>query len=186
MDSEFSVDGVKMWWKQEGGSMEKYLKPFRNDEDASMLSLFAEKNEYEVEIYIKFEDNEEERMHDFDEDFGEGVDEGMDEVDNGRDDVDGAAHIQQTFISFLTPEMEKEYVIEENYMTGELDSGADEDNCDDTLVLIRFNEEEPMTKEFTFKVGMKFSSLKKFKKDILEYKVFNGREVIFSKSDASM
>lgn len=53
MGSEFNVDSVKIWWKNEGGSLEKYLKPFINDEDASLLSLFAEKNQCEVEIYIE-------------------------------------------------------------------------------------------------------------------------------------
>ncbi|KAI5396920.1 hypothetical protein KIW84_062946 [Lathyrus oleraceus] len=48
-------------------------------------------------------------------------------------------------------------------MTDELDSGEDEDSYEENLVLIRFNEEEPMTKDFTFKVGMEFSSLKAFK-----------------------
>ncbi|CAI8610067.1 unnamed protein product [Vicia faba] len=189
---------MKIWWKQEDGSFEKDLKPFRNDEDASMLSLFTEKNEWEVEIYIEakpstgdltymdrlreknkgqksleddendgqcsessdetindiqFEDNEEERMHDFDEDFGEEVDEGLDEGDNGRDDVDGATHRQQTFSSFATSGMEKEHVIEENYMINELDNGADEDNCDDKPILIRFNEEEPMIKEFNSRLN---------------------------------
>lgn len=67
-------------------------------------------------------------------------------------------------------------------MTDELDSGADEDSCNSIPVLIKFNEEEPMTKDFTFKVGMKFSSLKQFKKVILEYNVLNGREARFAKN----
>ncbi|KAI5404064.1 hypothetical protein KIW84_051270 [Lathyrus oleraceus] len=71
-------------------------------------------------------------------------------------------------------------------MTDELDSGAEEDSCDDMPVLIRFNEEEPMTKDFIFKVGMEFSSLKQFKKVILEYNIFNGMRVRFSKSDSMM
>ena len=43
---------MKIWWKHEGGSLEKDLKPFTNDEDVSLLSLFAKKNECEVETYI--------------------------------------------------------------------------------------------------------------------------------------
>lgn len=31
----------------------KDLKPFRNDDDASLLSLFVDKNHCEVEIYIE-------------------------------------------------------------------------------------------------------------------------------------
>lgn len=41
-----------------------------------------------------------------------------------------------------------------------------------------------MTKEITFKIRMDFSSLKKFKKVVLEYNVLNGREFIFAKNDA--
>ncbi|KAI5435427.1 hypothetical protein KIW84_022019 [Lathyrus oleraceus] len=73
--------------------------------------------------------------------------------------------------------MEKEHVIEENYMTDELDIGADEDSCKDMSVLIMFNEEEPMTKDFIFKDEMEFSSLKQFKKVILLYNILNGWEV---------
>lgn len=53
VDSTFNVDGVKVWWKHEGGSFKKDLKPFRNDEDATLLSLIAEKNQCEVEICIE-------------------------------------------------------------------------------------------------------------------------------------
>lgn len=121
MDSLFNVDCVKIWWKQEVGSLEKYLKPFRNYEDASLLYLFVE--------------------------------------------------------------MEKEHVIEENCMTDELDSGANEDSCDDKLILIRFNEEEPVTKDFTLRLKSRFSALKQFKKDILQYCVLNGVHVRFAKND---
>ncbi|KAI5418541.1 hypothetical protein KIW84_042971 [Lathyrus oleraceus] len=81
-----------MWWKHVGGSLEKDLKPFRNDEDASFLSLFAEKNECEAKTYTEakpFTNIGEEGMHDFDEEFDEGF-EVLDEGDvDGRDDVDG-------------------------------------------------------------------------------------------------
>ncbi|CAK8569943.1 unnamed protein product [Lathyrus sativus] len=73
--------------------------------------------------------------------------------------------------------MEKEHVINEEYMTDKLDSGADEDSYKDKLVLIRFNEEESMKKYFTFKVEMEFSSLKHFKKAILEYNFLNGKGI---------
>ncbi|CAL5193996.1 unnamed protein product [Lathyrus oleraceus] len=80
--------------------------------------------------------------------------------------------------------MEKECVIEEDYMIDELDSVANEDSCEGMPLAIRFNEEEEeMTKDFTIKVGIKFSSLKQFKKAILEYTILNGREIIFSKND---
>lgn len=53
MDSAFTVDEVKMWWKHEEGCLEKDLKPFINDEDASLLALFAENNNCQVEIYTE-------------------------------------------------------------------------------------------------------------------------------------
>lgn len=52
-------------------------------------------------------------------------------------------------------------------MTNELDIGASENSCKDMVVVIRLNEEKSMTKNFTFKVGIGFSSLKQFKKAIL-------------------
>ncbi|CAI8593577.1 unnamed protein product [Vicia faba] len=61
---------------------------------------------------IDFEDNEKERMHDFNEDFVEGVDEGLHEADNGRDNVDDDVPNEPPIINFSTIEMEKEHVIE--------------------------------------------------------------------------
>ncbi|CAK8577505.1 unnamed protein product [Lathyrus sativus] len=69
----------------------------------------------------------------------------------------------------------KEHVIEDDYMTDELDSGTDDDSCDDRPSVIRFNEEDSISKDFTFKVGMEFSSLKQFQNAILEYNILNGR-----------
>lgn len=70
-------------------------------------------------------------------------------------------------------------------MTNELSSGVDEYSYDYRHAIIRYNEEEALSKDFTFKVGMEFSSLENFKKDILEHNVLNGREVTFSKNDAT-
>lgn len=53
MNSTFNVDDVKIWWKHEDGCLKKDLKPFKNDEDASLLALFTEKNNCEVEIYTE-------------------------------------------------------------------------------------------------------------------------------------
>ena len=46
-----------------------------------------------------------------------------------------------------------EHVIEDDYMTDELDSETYEDSCGDKPILIRFNEQETLGKDFTFKVG---------------------------------
>ncbi|CAK8530714.1 unnamed protein product [Lathyrus sativus] len=79
--------------------------------------------------------------------------------------------------------MDMEHVIEDDYMIDELDSGADEDSYDDRPAMIMFNKEETLRNNFTFKAGMKFSSLNKFKKVILEHNVLNGNEACFAKND---
>ncbi|KAI5447994.1 hypothetical protein KIW84_015434 [Lathyrus oleraceus] len=91
---------------------------------------------------------------------------------------------EDVLLLYLFVEMEKEHVIEENCMTDELDSGENEDSCDDKLVLIKFNEEEPMTKDFTLRLKWRFSALKQFKKVILQYCVLNGVHVRFAKNDS--
>lgn len=133
---------------------------------------------------IHFQDSEEERMHDFDEHFDNEFSFRLDESDKRRKDADGVTTNEPPNLSFAIEEMEKEHAIEEDYMTDVLDSGTYEDSCKDKHVVIRYNEEEEMTKDFTFKFGMKFSSLKQFKKAILEYNVLNGMKVRFSKNDA--
>ncbi|CAI8619407.1 unnamed protein product [Vicia faba] len=129
---------------------------------------------------IHFEDNEEERMHDFDEDMGEGA--GTSGMDNG----DGTCQMdngQGIHKGLTTTEMQREHVIEDDYITYELDSGTDDDSDDGRPLVIRFNEHENLRKEFKFKVGMEFSSLKQFKKVVLEHNVLNGRDVRFSRID---
>ncbi|CAK8544632.1 unnamed protein product [Lathyrus sativus] len=82
--------------------------------------------------------------------------------------------------------MGKEHLIEDSYMTDELDSEGDEDSCDERPCMIRFNEEDSISKDFCFKVGMKFSSLKQFKDAILEHNILNGLDVRFEKNDANI
>ncbi|CAK8542710.1 unnamed protein product [Lathyrus sativus] len=53
MDSSFNIDDVKLWWKHEEDCLENNLKPFFNDEDETMLAMFVEKNNYDVEIYTE-------------------------------------------------------------------------------------------------------------------------------------
>lgn len=48
--------------------------------------------------------------------------------------------------------------------------------------MIMFNEHDEMTEDFNFKIGMKFSSLKKFKNDILEHNVLNLRCFVNARS----
>ncbi|KAI5393738.1 hypothetical protein KIW84_060739 [Lathyrus oleraceus] len=189
----------------------------KHGEDATMLTLCAEKSNCDVEIYIEpmlsmgektymerliekqkghesveknesaedsesiedsldgihFEDSEEERMHDFYEDIDEWLNIRVDN-DESVDDADTGQRKKKVF---TTVEMDKEHVIEDDYMTNELDSMTNEDSFDDKPAVIRFNKEEKLRKDFIFKVGMKFSSLKQFKKVVLEHNVLNGREV---------
>ncbi|XP_058724923.1 uncharacterized protein LOC131596316 [Vicia villosa] len=145
---------------------------------------------------VHFEDSEEERMKESDDGIeveDDGVDEGIHGGDDGQaeggDDGqaegtdDGQASEKPDNI-FITDEMGKEHVIDEEYLTDELDSGADDDSCDDRPTTIRFKEDDGLSKNFKFKVGMEFSSLKQFKKVVLEHNVLNGREVKFEKNDA--
>lgn len=90
----------------------------------------------------------------------EGLNIRMDNGESRREPVDGADTSQGKMEVFTTGEMDMEHVREDNYMTDELDSGTYEDNWDDRLAMIRFNEEEKLRKDFIFKVGMEFSYLK--------------------------
>lgn len=136
--SSFNIDDVKLWRKHEDGCLEKDLKPFINDKDATLLALYAEKSSFGVEIYIEqrlssgektymyrlidkqkghesvekhecvrdsesnedslddihFEDSEEERMHDFDEDIGEGLNIGVDNGESRKELVNGVGIVQ--------------------------------------------------------------------------------------------
>ncbi|CAK8578295.1 unnamed protein product [Lathyrus sativus] len=80
--------------------------------------------------------------------------------------------------------MDKEHVNKKECMTDELDSDAKDDNGDDRPNVVRFNEEDEITKEYKLKVGMEFSSLKHFKSAILEHNVLNERNVRFGKNYA--
>ncbi|CAI8598941.1 unnamed protein product [Vicia faba] len=59
---------------------------------------------------------------------------------------------------FIIQEMGKEHVIEEEYMSNEIDNGVDDDNYDEMPSVIRFNEEYALIKDFTFK-GLEWSFL---------------------------
>ncbi|KAJ1440952.1 Transposase, MuDR, plant [Sesbania bispinosa] len=84
----------------------------------------------------------------------------------------------------LIANVEHGHDMEDEYHNEELDSdycssGNEDDN---KLTYVRFKKED-MGKEFKFKLGIEFSSLKEFKDAILEHSVLNGREIIFEKND---
>ncbi|CAI8617880.1 unnamed protein product [Vicia faba] len=132
---------------------------------------------------IHFKDNKEERMHDFDKGIGEGLNNGVDNsaciggVHNGdgtgqMDNVDDTGQMdncQGIHKGMIATEMDMEYVIDDDCITSELDSGVYDDSDDGRPSVIRFNEDENLRKEFKFKVGMEFSSLKQFKNVVLEH-----------------
>lgn len=130
---------------------------------------------------VHFDDSEEERMKGFDEWLNEGVDAGV----NGEPIIEhvtnNEAPSEPNKKMFITEEMGKEHVIEDSYMTDELDNGGDDDNCDERPYVIRFNVEDSLSKDFSFKVGMEFSSLHHFKDVILEHNVLSDRDVSFEK-----
>ena len=72
--------------------------------------------------------------------------------------------------------------IDANYSTDELDSDVDIAYEDGGRKYPIFKGED-MCKEFKFKLGMEFSSLKQFKQALMEHSVLNGREVKFFKND---
>ena len=53
LEPEFDYTSVKMWWKHEGGLLEKDLKQFRDDGDAHELALYAIGYKCDVEIYCE-------------------------------------------------------------------------------------------------------------------------------------
>ncbi|XP_058752080.1 uncharacterized protein LOC131625205 [Vicia villosa] len=134
---------------------------------------------------VHFDDSEEERMNGFEDDFEELVGVGKTSEVRSPPVTNNVVPNETDNNIFITDEMGKAHVIEEEYMTDELDSGADDDSGDDRPCVIRFNAEESFTKDFVFKVGMELRSLKQFKDAILEHNVLNGREVKFVKNDAN-
>lgn len=123
---------------------------------------------------IHFDDGEEERMNGFD----EGVDE---DQPRGTSLINGDAKSEPLKESFITQDIGREHIIEEDYMTDELDSGEDDDICDERPSVTRFNEKYALSKDFIFKAIIKFSSLKQFKNAILDHNVLNGMDVRFEK-----
>lgn len=122
---------------------------------------FEQSSEFEGESIdesvkgVHLDDSQEERMKG----FNEGMDEGGDErVDEGLNEgVDGEPRDGENLSEppnniFITQEMDKEHVIEEKYMIDELDSGADDDNFDDMSNVIRFKEDDALSKPFISKL----------------------------------
>ncbi|CAI8612998.1 unnamed protein product [Vicia faba] len=143
------------------------------DEDDGKLSECSGDSSDEYVMGVHFDDSEEEGMKGFD----EGVDVGVDGEPRTKIVANSDASNELVKNMFIIEEMGKERVIEEDYMTDELDSGADDDSCVKSLCVIKFNKEDALSKDFTSKVGMEFSSLKQFKHDMLEHNVLNGRDV---------
>ena len=84
--------------------------------------------------------------------------------------------------TFTTQQSTADHEIDAHYSTDELDSDVDIAYGDGGRKYPIFRGED-MCKEFKFKLGMEFSSLKQFKQALMEHSVLNGREVKFVKND---
>jgi len=86
--------------------------------------------------------------------------------------------------SFVTNAEIGVHDISEEYDTDELESDVDSENgmVRDGPKFSKYRAED-MTKDFKFKLGMEFRSLKEFKQALMEHSVLNGKEVQFVKND---
>ncbi|XP_058781151.1 uncharacterized protein LOC131655272 [Vicia villosa] len=135
---------------------------------------------------VHFDDSEEERMKGFAEEMDDVVNgNSAEHINQENGEANPGAASQQVNKISITEEMGKQHVIEDEYMTDELDSGAEDDSSDERTCVIRFNEEDKLSKDYVFKVGMEFRSLRQFKDAILEHNVLNGRDVKFEKNDSN-
>ncbi|CAI8593138.1 unnamed protein product [Vicia faba] len=164
IDSKFDIGTMKIWWKHDGGDarfMDRVREKMKRNKCGKEVDTSRESSDESMKD-MHLEDNEKEKMNDFD----EGVDEGR---PRGTHVVDGDARSEPLNNVFITRGMDRKYITEEDYMIDELDSGEDDANCDDRPSVIRFNEEVALSKDFTFKAGLEFSSLKQFKNVILKH-----------------
>lgn len=53
IDLEFGVKVVKIWWKHDGGSLDKDVKSFGDNGDSSELTMFRFRNNCEVGIFTE-------------------------------------------------------------------------------------------------------------------------------------
>ena len=86
--------------------------------------------------------------------------------------------------SFVTNAEVGQHDISDEYDTNKLDSDVDSEEGvgRDGPKFSKYRDED-MTKDFKFKLGMEFSSLKDFKQALMKHSVLNGKEVQFVKND---
>ncbi|KAI5421319.1 hypothetical protein KIW84_044946 [Lathyrus oleraceus] len=190
-----------MWWKHDGGSLEKDLKPFRDDGYACELAMFAFENNCEVKIFI------EPKSVTGDTTFMEKVREKgkgnkyEEEVDKSRESKGKSTNEYVKGVHFDDGEKEMMKGFDEGMDEGVdemvdegLNEGVDGEPRDgenpneppnDIYITQEMGSNKMMPKHFNFKVGMEFYSLKWFKNAILEHNVLFGREVRFDKNDAN-
>ncbi|KAJ1389029.1 Transposase, MuDR, plant [Sesbania bispinosa] len=104
-------------------------------------------------------------------------------VDEDPLEHDGVPNDANTEI-FLPENVERIHDMEEEYISDELESGDDSDVDGGERPRYPKFREEDMCKEFRFKLGMEFCSLKQFKDFVLEHSVLNGRQIRYVKNDA--
>ncbi|XP_058776094.1 uncharacterized protein LOC131650398 [Vicia villosa] len=205
IDPGFDYKKVRMWWKHVDGSLENDLNSFRDDNDAFEMAASVHNEVGDIEIYVEhkpstrdatfmknvrkrkkgiMDEGGDEPKGDEGSSFAEGFEKDESNKQPNADDADVADSSEGMNPSLITPEMGKKHVIEDEYLTDEFDSGAEDDSDDDRPRVVRLNEEDGVSKDFKIKVGMEFSSLRQFKTCILEHNVLNGRDVRFEKNDA--
>ncbi|CAI8587356.1 unnamed protein product [Vicia faba] len=144
-DPGFEYNDIRIWWKYGDGSLEVGLKSFMDDGDAFELYDFVENCKCKVEIYTKpkpttgdatFMENARKRNKGI-----QGEDHVVPCTDEGSSDEsvkdikfedNGAGSSEAVKHSFITPEM-------------------DDNDDDDKPNVVRFNEEDGITKDFKFK-----------------------------------
>ncbi|KAJ1395436.1 hypothetical protein SESBI_33394 [Sesbania bispinosa] len=93
--------------------------------------------------------------------------------------------VPNVYSEFLTENVEVRHDMDDGYVSDDLESLSGSDVEGEVVSKDRFPRfrKEDLCKEFKFKLGMEFASLKEFKDAILEHSILNGKEVTFEKND---
>jgi len=152
----------------------------------------VDSKEEEGSIGDKLDDSEEERVTDDDDGFWMAIDPPLRNIilvlDRWKSMKQNSSKVRNTRDvgerSFVTNEKVGVHDINEEYDIDELDSDVDshEGVVNDGPKFSKYRPED-MKKDFKFKLGMEFCSLKDFKQALMKLSVLNGKEVKFVKND---
>ena len=140
----------------------------------------------------KLDDSEEERVANDDDGFGMDIDPPVRKIgpvlDRWKSFKRNSSKVKRKKDigegTFVTNEEVGVRDINEDYHIDDLDSDVDSDKGAVTVgpKFCKFRPKD-MNKEFKFKLGIEFGSLKDFKQALIEHSVLNGKEVKFVKND---